>query len=90
LAIDAPETSARDRHQLRTLIYTITVLLVVLGMVLATVIAARPLNAYPFLFFPLGFYLLAQGLVILIVAATFWFARAQERIDIERGESEEY
>ena len=77
MASEAPEQSARDRHQLRTLLYAITVLVLVLLAVVMTILAARQLNRYPFLFFPLGFYMLAQGLLIFIVAVTFWFARAQ-------------
>ena len=42
-----------------------------------------------FLRFPLGFYLLAQGLLIGIVAGCFWSTRVQERIDRALVESEE-
>ena len=38
--------------------------------------------------FPLGFYLLAQGLLIFIVVVAFWFIRIQERIDLARSERE--
>ena len=90
MASEVPEHSARDRHQVRTIVYAVTVLAVVLAAIIAAAVTARALNDYPFLFFPLGYYLLAQGLLIFIVAATFWFARAQERIDIARSESGEF
>ncbi|MGI8725847.1 MAG: DUF4212 domain-containing protein [Methyloceanibacter sp.] len=90
MASEAPEQSARDRHQIRTLLYAIAVLVLMLLAVVMTILAAQQLNQYPFLFFPLGFYMLAQGLLIFIVAATFWFARAQQRIDTERSESAEF
>lgn len=90
MASEVPEHSARDRHQVRTLVYAITVLVVVVAAIVIAAVTARSLNQYPFLFFPLGFYLLAQGLLIGIVAATFWFARAQERIDVARSESGEF
>ena len=47
-------------------------------------------NRFGFLHFPLGFYLLAQGLLVLIVVMAFWFIRIQERIDQARAESEEW
>lgn len=79
---------ARDRHQVQTLVLAIAILsLVLLGVFLA-VTAAPWLDQYGFLHFPLGFYLLAQGLLLFIVAVAFWFVRLQERIDLVRSESE--
>ena len=77
MASEAPlsDRPARDRHQLRTLLLAIG--------------AATWLNQYGFLHFPLGFYLLAQGLLIFIVVATFWFIRLQDRLDQTRSENEE-
>lgn len=79
---------ARDRHQLQTLILAIAILSMVLVAVLLAVTLAPWLNQFGFLHFPLGFYLLAQGLLIFIVAAAFWFVRTQERVDLARSESE--
>jgi putative solute:sodium symporter small subunit len=86
--VPASEHPARDRHQLQTLILAIALLVTVLIAVLAAIIGAPWLNEYGFLHFPLGFYLLAQGLLIYIVAVAFWFIRIQERIDVARGERE--
>ena len=80
---------ARDRHQLRTLLLAVAILSTVLLTVFLTVTTATWLNQYGFLHFPLGFYLLAQGLFILIVVATFWFVRIQDRLDEARAENEE-
>ena len=80
---------ARDRHQRQTHILAAAVLASVLAAVLIVVTTAADLNQYRALRFPLGFYLLAQGLLIVIVAVSFWFSRRQEQIDEERGESEE-
>jgi putative solute:sodium symporter small subunit len=80
---------ARDRHQLRTLLLAVAILSAVLLAVFLTVTTATWLNQYGFLHFPLGFYLLAQGLLILIVVATFWFIRIQDRLDEARAENEE-
>jgi putative solute:sodium symporter small subunit len=84
----ADEHPARDRHQIQTLILAIAILSMVLLAVFLTVTAATWLNRYGFLHFPLGFYLLAQGLLIFIVAVAFWFIRLQERIDLARSENE--
>jgi putative solute:sodium symporter small subunit len=86
--IPADEHPARDRHQIQTLILAIAILSTVLLAAFLTVTAATSLNRYGFLHFPLGFYLLAQGLLIFIVAVAFWFIRLQERIDLARSENE--
>jgi putative solute:sodium symporter small subunit len=82
------EHPGRDRHQLRTLIHAVAVLAAVFLTVVLIVVTATSLNQYWFLHFPLAFYLLAQGLLIFMVIVTFWFVRAQERIDRARSESE--
>ena len=86
--VPANDHPARDRHQLQTLILAITLLLTALLAVLVVIASATWLNHYGFVHFPLGFYLLAQGLLIFIVAVAFWFIRIQERIDLARSERE--
>jgi putative solute:sodium symporter small subunit len=39
--------------------------------------------------FPLGFYMAAQGSLIVFVVMLFWFAKAQDKIDREEGVAEE-
>ena len=92
MAVERPvsEDPARVRHQIQTLILAIAILSVVLLAVLSAVAALPWFNRFGFLHFPLGFYLLAQGLLILIVVMAFWFIRIQERIDQARAESEEW
>ena len=65
--VPANEHLARDRHQLQTLILAITLLVTTLLAVIVAILAASGLDRYGVLHFPLGFYLLAQGLVIFIV-----------------------
>jgi putative solute:sodium symporter small subunit len=91
VASEAPlsDRPARDRHQLRTLLLAIAILSTVLLAASLAIGAATWLNQYGFLHFPLGFYLLAQGLLIFIVVATFWFIRLQDRLDQTRSENEE-
>jgi putative solute:sodium symporter small subunit len=86
--VPANEHPARDRHQLQTLILAVTLLLTALLAVLVVITGAPWLNRYSFVHFPLGFYLLAQGLLIFIVVVAFWFIRIQERIDLARSERE--
>lgn len=83
------ENAVRDRHQLRTLAVAITTISAVFGAVAAAVIYAIALNQLWFLQFPLGFYLLAQGVLIFTVVIGFWYVRVQERIDHTRSLNEE-
>ena len=51
----------------------------------------KPLNTIiiPILGFPLGFYMAAQGSLIVFVTMLFLFARQQNQIDREHGYAEE-
>ena len=49
----------------------------------------RSLNQVVILGFPLGFYMAAQGSLIVFVILIFWFAHKQNRIDEETGLSED-
>ena len=83
------ENPVRDRHQLRTLAVAVTTVSAALCTVAVTIIYGIALNQLWFLHFPLGFYLLAQGLLIFIVVVSFWYVRVQERIDHTRTLNEE-
>jgi putative solute:sodium symporter small subunit len=50
-----------------------------------------PLNkiVIPILGFPLGFYMAAQGSLIVFVVMLFMFAKQQHKIDREHGYAEE-
>ena len=50
---------------------------------------ANALNGASFLGFPLGFYMAAQGSLIVFVVLIFWFARTQDKIDREFGVAED-
>jgi putative solute:sodium symporter small subunit len=50
---------------------------------------AAALNTIVILGFPLGFYMAAQGSLIVFVVMLFWFARRQDQIDREFGVAEE-
>lgn len=83
------EQAVRDRHQLRTLAVAITTISAALCAVAVTIVYAVSLNRLWFLHFPLGFFLLAQGLLIFTVVVAFWYVRVQERIDHTRSVNEE-
>ena len=50
---------------------------------------APELNRVSFMDFPLGFYMAAQGSLIVFVVQLFLFAKQQERIDRECGMAED-
>jgi len=50
---------------------------------------APSLNKISFLGFPLGFYMAAQGSLIVFVVAIFWYASKQNQIDAEFGVADE-
>lgn len=50
---------------------------------------APQLNAIRIIGFPLGFYMAAQGSLIVFVVSLFWFASKQNAIDEEFGVAED-
>lgn len=49
----------------------------------------EPLNTIVILGFPLGFYMAAQGSLIVFVVLIFWFAKRQNDIDAQFGVDEQ-
>ena len=49
---------------------------------------ARELNALSFLGFPLGFYMSAQGSLVVYVVLIWIYARYMDKLDIEYGVQE--
>jgi len=47
-----------------------------------------PLNEIVIAGFPLGYYMAAQGSLIVFVVLIFWFAKRQDTIDREAGVAE--
>lgn len=50
---------------------------------------AGGLNGIKILGFPLGFYMAAQGSLIVFVAQLFWFSKAQDQVDRKYGMAED-
>jgi putative solute:sodium symporter small subunit len=70
-----------------TLMWTMMAIWVVFGFVVHAF--APALNAIVILGFPLGFYMAAQGSLIVFVVMLFVFTRKQDGIDHEEGVAED-
>ena len=85
-----PEISqdARVRHWTRTRSLTIGVLIV--WFIFSFVIPwfAGDLNAFSFIGFPLGYYMIVQGSLIVFVVLIFFQNWKQDQIDDEAGVGE--
>lgn len=84
------ELSAKH-HQYWRKNLVITALLMIIWFV-ATFIEgwyARELNSITFLGFPLGFYMSAQGSLIIYVVIIWYYARYMNKLDVEYGVEEE-
>lgn len=71
----------------RSLMWTSLAIWAIFGFVIH--FFARELNQITFLGFPLGFYMAAQGSLIVFVVQIFWFAWKQNKIDEECGVAED-
>jgi putative solute:sodium symporter small subunit len=82
-------SEAAERHWQRTknLMWTTLLLWFVFGFAIHAF--ARSLNGIVIFGFPLGFYMAAQGSLIIFVILIFWYARKQNGIDEEFGVAEE-
>lgn len=77
------DAGARERHWAKT--RTLTIVILVLWFIFSFVIPwnARPLNEYSFIGFPLGYYMIVQGSLIVFVVLIFLSNWWQDRIDDE-------
>lgn len=69
----------------------LTAILLTIWFVVTFVVGwfARDLNEITFLGFPVGFYMGAQGALIIYVVMIFYYARYMNRLDREFGVAEE-
>ena len=82
-----PEQRVEHWRKTSTLMWTLLILWFIFSFVVH--IFAPWLNGIRVLGFPLGFYMAAQGSLVVFVILCFWNAFAQERIDHEFGVSDE-
>ena len=80
---------AKVRHWTRTRNLTIGVLVV--WFIFSFIIPwfARELNAFTFIGFPLGYYMIVQGSLIVFVVLIFFQNWKQDQIDDDAGVGEE-
>lgn len=83
------DLSTREAHWAKTKSLMITTLVIWFIFSFLVHWFANSLNTITFLGFPLGFYMAAQGSLIVFVVLIFWFARRQHSIDMEHGVAEE-
>ena len=85
----ASKAEQREAHWQRTRNLMITHL--VIWFIFSFVVHwfAPALNKVSFLHFPLGFYMAAQGSLVVFVIQLFVFSKQQDRIDREFGVAEE-
>ena len=86
-----PEISqdAKARHWART--RSLTILVLVIWFIFAFVVPwfAKDLNSFSFIGFPLGYYMIVQGSLIVFVLLIFFQNWRQDAIDDEAGVGEE-
>jgi len=85
----AADTSQKEVHWQRT--RSLMIVHLVIWFVFSYLVNwfAPALNKISFMHFPLGFYMAAQGSLIVFVVQLFVFAKQQEKIDRDCGMAEE-
>ena len=83
------ELSERHREYWRKNL-VLTAVLMAIWFVVTFVEAwyARELNSITFLGFPLGFYMSAQGSLVVYVLIIWYYARYMNKLDVEYGVAE--
>lgn len=79
----------RTHHRYWTIGLAGLVLGVVLALVFIVPLFTNTLNTYSLLGFPAGFYIVAQGAVLIMVVLIFWAAGRQETFDRKLGAAED-
>lgn len=75
----------RKRHAKRSLKLVLVTLTLFAFFALIVPLAAPLLNGYSFLRFPFGLFLATQGSLAGIIAAIYWAAARQDRLDRRYG-----
>jgi putative solute:sodium symporter small subunit len=85
----AADTSQKEAHWNRT--RNLMIVHLTIWFIFAYVVhwIAPTLNKASFMDFPLGFYMAAQGSLVVFVVQLFVFAKQQDMIDRECGMAEE-
>ena len=83
----SPETAAAHWAKSRSLMVTSLVIWFVFSFGIH--FFAKALNGIVIFGFPMGFYMAAQGSLIVFVWLIFWYAKRQNQIDEEFGVAED-
>jgi putative solute:sodium symporter small subunit len=85
-----PLDTQRTQHRLWTLVLTggCVALIVILTVIVPLFTTA--INSYRLLEFPAGYYLMAEGAIVIFVVLIFWAAGRQERLDRKLGAAEDH
>ncbi|MDX2264830.1 MAG: DUF4212 domain-containing protein [Hyphomicrobiales bacterium] len=62
---------------------TAAAFLLIMLLVLTAPIWATTLQPYRFLRFDLGFFIVAHGMIVVLIGTVYWFNQNQEQIDRE-------
>jgi putative solute:sodium symporter small subunit len=82
-----PTQAEQYWQKTRGLMWTALAIWFVFGFVIHVFV--KQLNEIVILGFPLGFYMAAQGSLIIFVILIFWFSHRQNQIDEEYGMAED-
>ena len=83
----SPEAAAAHWAKTRRLMWTCLIIWAIFSFVIHFFV--HTLNEITFIGFPLGFYMAAQGSLIVFVVLIFWYAARQNSIDEEFGLAED-
>jgi putative solute:sodium symporter small subunit len=83
----SPEAGAAHWAKTRTLMWICIAIWAFFSFVIHMFVGT--LNGLSFLGFPLGFYMAAQGSLIVFVVLIFWYVARQNAIDEEFGAAED-
>ena len=83
----SPEAGAAHWAKTRTLMWITLAVWAFFSFVIHMFVGA--LNGISFLGFPLGFYMAAQGSLVVFVVLIFWYVARQNAIDEEFGAAED-
>lgn len=82
-----PEAAAAHWAKTRSLMWVCLVIWAIFSFGIHFFVGA--LNGISFLGFPLGFYMAAQGSLVVFVVLIFWYAARQNAVDEEFGAAED-
>ena len=83
------EEEQRVGHWWRTIVWAAVALGLVFLFAFVLPFNVNPLNRLILLGFPMGFFVAAQGALVVFVVLAYWFADRQEQTDRRHGASEE-